>query len=375
LLEIWVLNANHGDSIVVRHVSGEREFTGVIDSNRVENSAVPAIGLLRRLGVERLDFVALTHPHADHYMGLHEILGAYAGKISCFYTCPLAGDIQHRRKRLCEMYIQCAKQSDSEFARNAAADFVRLIVEADKQTKAGVLSWTEITGPDNVIHVDRPSGLQISFVLPLKKYKGEYFQLLDQGALPVLESSRVNDLSLAVRIEYAGHEFLLGGDASHRSWMDHKREFMRQGRGLRAIASKLPHHGSRDDCSDAVLEYIFESSEMVNQRYAVISANGRSHPSPATLGALKDRNVFPYCTNLAKMCGSKIRAMFTSDTASPETVRFVNAMDPEPRAALLSACQGDICVRVSATGEVSVQSQHSNACHLRGDLDGLPVIS
>jgi hypothetical protein len=75
------------------------------------------------------------------------------------------------------------------------------------------------------------------------------------------------------------------------------------------------------------------------------------------------------------MCGSKIRAVFTSDRASPETVRFVNAMDPEPRAALLSACQGDICVRVNATGEVSIHSQYANACHLRGDLDGLPVVS
>jgi metal-dependent hydrolase (beta-lactamase superfamily II) len=65
MLKVHVLNVEHGDSIIV-------EFNGsfgLIDSNRC-GQRIPALEKLQALGAERLRFVALTHPHHDHYRGI-----------------------------------------------------------------------------------------------------------------------------------------------------------------------------------------------------------------------------------------------------------------------------------------------------------------
>lgn len=86
MLRIHVLNVGHGDSIVLEHEdNGARSF-GVIDSNGVLGQDPPALVKLRALGAKRLSFVALTHPHADHFVGLHRILKEFDGEVGRIYT-------------------------------------------------------------------------------------------------------------------------------------------------------------------------------------------------------------------------------------------------------------------------------------------------
>jgi beta-lactamase superfamily II metal-dependent hydrolase len=370
VLKFWVLNVGHGDSVVVEFEANGQKHFGVVDSN-VHDKRVPALQKLQELGATQLSFVALTHPHADHYRGLAAILDAYP--VSNFFTYPLISDSK-RLKALTVVYKEVAKTSDSETVISAAADLVRLITTAHRRHQSGAMEWVDVTGATNQIRPIGFEGVVVHGLLPLKKYKGEYFQQLDTGTFE-LETKKQNDLSLVLRFAYGGTEVVLGADATLRSTMDHKRELEKTNEKLHASVVKLPHHGSRHDCTEGAIDYFFGERAKIKRRVALISADGRSHPAPATLKALHSRGILPYCTNLAKICGGNVRRMFVGPGIAADVAKWINAHDPNLSDATRPACQGDICVAVRPDGELTVTRQHNNACAYRGDLDLLPPLS
>ena len=78
LLNVVVFGPGRGESCVVRLPNGE---LGVVDGCRKTND--PTLALLESLrGPDsRLAFVALTHPHEDHYGGLAELLDRWSGQV------------------------------------------------------------------------------------------------------------------------------------------------------------------------------------------------------------------------------------------------------------------------------------------------------
>jgi hypothetical protein len=190
-----------------------------------------------------------------------------------------------------------------------------------------------------------------------------------------LEAPPANSISLALEIQYAGITVVLGGDAPFTSWFDHQKDALRSGKRSQAQVVKLPHHGAKDDCKPTVLNYIFRQTDDSEPRYALISANGRSHPATETLQALASSKIKPYCTNLARICGMKIPQLYASSKVDPQTAKFLNTMDIDPLPMAMQPCQGDIHVKIEHTGRIFVTPQYMNACHLRGDLDQLPLLN
>jgi hypothetical protein len=73
ILEITVLWPGFGESVVL-HIPGFG--WGVIDSCVFKGSCLP-LCYLKRLNVDRLGFVFLSHPHQDHYQGMDDLLNAF----------------------------------------------------------------------------------------------------------------------------------------------------------------------------------------------------------------------------------------------------------------------------------------------------------
>ena len=65
---VQVLDVGQGDSILVRSPEGKM---ALIDAGPSREGALNA---LRRAGVQRLDLVALSHHHSDHYGGMEEVV-------------------------------------------------------------------------------------------------------------------------------------------------------------------------------------------------------------------------------------------------------------------------------------------------------------
>ncbi|SVC49155.1 uncharacterized protein METZ01_LOCUS302009 [marine metagenome] len=67
-VQITFLDVGQGDAILIRSPEGQ---TALVDAGR--NSPVPA---LRELGVEQIDLLVASHPHADHIGGMADVINS-----------------------------------------------------------------------------------------------------------------------------------------------------------------------------------------------------------------------------------------------------------------------------------------------------------
>lgn len=367
MLAIHILNAGHGDSIVIEYQGDGDPAYAVIDSNRESGQTPPALIKLRQLGAERLSFVALTHPHADHYKGLLDILEEYRGCIDNFYSFPLDHNKEGRLDNLIKIYMELFSESDGVTIRSSLSEYLKIIYEVKKNI--GLDRWEEHGGLENAIAPTGFAGVEIHSILPMKSVKGDYFQLIEKQSPDVVENPDLNDLSLAYQITYKGRRLILGGDAPYLSWVEHKRGNKRREQEINADLAKLPHHGSDKDCKQEIIDYIFTPD---GDRFACISANGRSHPHKNTLMALKKQNVMPYCTNLAIDCGAAARKSVLYDNSlKPDLALFLNRALEEIPGQRYQPCQGNISIIIDDTGNLSIETEHGLPCPYRGDYDSI----
>jgi len=366
LLRLHVLNVGHGDSLILERIRDDGRAFALIDSNKSATDASPALTKLRQLGADELSFVMLTHSHADHFTGMSAVLDAYQGKISAFYSFP----VDRERKRLLAMASKVADAAkiDSKAVLEQKYELLRILLFANGMGH----KWEMPCGPRSVIDGEGFDDVEFDIVNPPANEKGKLFESIDRGTYDPSDI-RQNDLSLACLVTYRGHRLLLGGDATIANWRFAAARWSKRGLSspLGCSASKLPHHGSRIDSADTVLDSIFAGAEPDHStRFALISADGSSHPHADVLRALRARGIKPYCTNLARMCGGgTLKRLIPTDGLDPRFARYINSSEFAEARAESNACQGEICLEISDSGELNVRRQFDVACPVRGEVD------
>ena len=222
----WVMVAcdvGQGDGLVLNVVDG----TALVVDAGPDPSAMHRC--LRRLGVERVPLVVLTHFHADHVDGLEGVLeGRAVGAIEVTSLAdPLSG------VRLVEAV---AERAGVPVQRASYGETRRL----------GPLSW-------QVIAPSRPP--------------------------PATSDSPPNDASVVLLVETKGIRILLLGDEEDLS----QTRLRRETGGLRADVLKVAHHGSASQDPDLV--------RGLGARLAVVSVgvdNDYGHPAPSLMALLRD---------------------------------------------------------------------------------------
>jgi len=367
LLTFHFLNVNHGDSIVIEYQNDIEKVFGVIDSNIVDpHSPPPALEKLKSLGAKKLSFIALTHPHADHYSGLSQIIDYYKNNISNFYSFPLDAFIPGRLKDIAKIYQKIHDNVDSPTLKRTLNEFVKILLFAKKYI--GLDKWQEPNGCDNKIAPEGFKGVSISVILPHPRYKGPYFQMIEQQSDEIIALEQLNNLSMAFQITYGDFEIILGGDGTNLSWSDHIKYSQNRGIQFGGDIVKLPHHGSHIDCTKRNIKHLFKDGD--GRKIACISANGRSHPHPDIFKILSKIKIDPYCTNLSKICGANIKEFEIIPEITPVLNRFICSVG-EPGRKGIQPCQGDITINIHKNGHVEVTPQYNNMCQYRGDFDFL----
>lgn len=206
-LEITILDVGQGDSALVRFPNKE---VILIDGGGIEGSdfdigrnvVAPA---LWRMGIHRIDWAILTHPHHDHYRGLGSIAEEFHPKTI------LTNGLE-------------APQTESVNWR----EFVRQLGD----------SGVSLVRADEVSPTRRIGDVTFEIVSPVF-HNGE----------------ELNDSSLVIVMRYGGHRFLFVGDLSKGG----EERLLQMEYDLSATFLKVGHHGSQDASSSEFLKAVHPS--------------------------------------------------------------------------------------------------------------------
>lgn len=183
LLEVHLINVEAADCILLR-LNG---LTMMVDSGR-ESTAGVVLDYLQALGIERLDYAFLTHPHDDHFGGYTHILRAIP--VDSFIL----------------------PESFREPATYRAKAFDDLLIE--------------LRIPTVYVQADQDG-------IPFGGATIWPYQWLASWAT-------TNDQSMVLRVQYGERAVLLAADVENNG---QKELALAHGDALRADILKMPHHG------------------------------------------------------------------------------------------------------------------------------------
>ncbi|MFQ5900211.1 MAG: DNA internalization-related competence protein ComEC/Rec2 [Thermodesulfobacteriota bacterium] len=189
-LEIAFISVGQGDSTLVEFPGGKTMLVdgGGIRSDNFDTGKRVIAPILWNKGINRIDYLVLTHPQADHLKGLVFIAENFG--IGEFWWNGDKGELEEY------------------------GELMQILEKKGIKTR--------------VIHKDTPSlyirGIKVE---PLHPPFGE-------------EGLGVNDLSLVLRLLYKRFSLLLAGDIEKEG----EEALLKSGIDIRAVAVKVPHHGS-----------------------------------------------------------------------------------------------------------------------------------
>ncbi|MBI1922683.1 MBL fold metallo-hydrolase [Candidatus Poribacteria bacterium] len=233
VFRIHFLDVGHGDSIVLQFDNGK---TYLIDHHETVGKTSPRDYLVSTLGVQEIETVVVTHPHADHFLGIRRILEA--------------------------LPIRQVWLSDPFRARPSYQAFKRMLEMRKEIRVLFPRSGTSVAEGVDRIRVLAP---------PAHLLRGTHEDI--NNASLVLKVSITNsqqDTSTSV---------ILGADAEIASWYH---ILMEHGQALQADVLKISHHGSQHGTDPEVIAAI-------RPRYSIVSVgkNAYGHPDSQTLAVIE----------------------------------------------------------------------------------------
>ncbi len=202
-LEVVFFDVGQGDAALLSLPNGRHLLVdaGVRDPY-TDAGARTLLSHLRRHGINRLDAVVVTHPHADHFGGLPALLREIE-----------IGQVVHNGQPYgSHLYAETFGLMDSLGVRN------HTVVGGDSLAL------------DPAVHL----------------------QVLAPDIAPHL-GAEANDGSVVLKVTYGGTSFLLTGDAEHAAETDLVAQY---GDLLRSDVVKVGHHGSRTSSTPALVERV-----------------------------------------------------------------------------------------------------------------------
>ncbi len=229
-LKVHFIDVGQGDSILIQQISGDTRHNMLIDAgNNWDGNYL--VDYLKKQGVNSLDYLIGTHPHADHIGGLDEIINNFN----------------------IEKVLMPRVTSNTQIFLD--------VVTAVKNKNLKIT--TPLVGDEYIL-----GDAKWVVLAPANKEYGNF-----------------NDYSIVTRLEFGDNSFIFTGDAEELS----ESEILQNPniQGIESNVLKLGHHGSRGSTSDSFLSAI-------SPQYAVISTgvdNSYEHPHGEILEKLKKRDI------------------------------------------------------------------------------------
>lgn len=233
-LNIYVLDVGQGDSILAIGPNGE---TILIDAGP-DNKVIEELGQVLPVSNKKIDYLILTHPHADHVAGMPELLNRY---------------------EIGTVYLTGVLHTSADYLY-----FLQLLEEGDYDTEF----------VDSYKKIELAPEFTLEFLAPLENFAEQKVENL-------------NNSSIINKISYKGESILLSGDAEYEEESAVLDFYLNNLEVLRADLYKVGHHGSKTASS-------YEFLNAIQPQMALISCgldNQFYHPHPSLLSKLEQKNI------------------------------------------------------------------------------------
>ena len=251
LLGLHVLGGGVGESIVLELPQGG---WGVIDcyAGRMRDPATNlTLQFLRERGVSELEFLALTHPHSDHYRGLLDLLEGFP--IRQFWR--FGGLSSKELPRLVRGLREDAEQRQNPRQRVEARYLDEVLRRVGFLRREADLQMTAMADVKPLYPLPRgglaaSGAAQVFSFAPLTNTIEQYQEGLgrcfdnEDRLLPAFPSLNQNATSAALRVVYGRTTLILGGDVPTGSWEEVLASPKVDNGWLSCQAVKVSHHGS-----------------------------------------------------------------------------------------------------------------------------------
>lgn len=299
MLRITFHGVGDGDCIVIEFPDSS---VGVVDSrSRPGSSRSPAVELVRG---KKLAFCCMTHPHADHYRGLREVLEAAD---TAGWTTPL---FWHTLTDLDKVAndLFCLVDFDGKDPATLAQE------KTDLDYLANLFKWIATTHGSGFAESIRQvthrhiAGVDISLNAPSSAAWSAYFDGIKKCRKErrSLQYGLANDISLGLLLEYGGTRVWLLGDLGSREQLSLTGRLRAATPGsaakdVRARVLKVAHHGAKNSWDPAIPQAltVCDRTDII-----VLSADGSDHP---------DRSVFDGWIET----GKRVVGTWEPDAAAP----------------------------------------------------------
>lgn len=228
-MEVHFIDVGQGDATLVK--CGGQAL--LIDTGEADKGTAVQ-NYLKKQGVERLDYLILTHPDADHIGAAPVILTKF---------------------EVGQVFMSNFEKDNSTY---------RKLIQAldDKQQKPLI--------PEVGSTVTLGSSI-CTFLAPLEEYNDP------------------NNSSVAILLQNGDNRFLFTGDAQEEAETD----ILSSGQDIHADVYKAGHHGSRTSSGEAFLDAVEPASVVISCG----EDNSYGHPHAATMNQLRVRGIQVYRTD------------------------------------------------------------------------------
>lgn len=229
LLTVTFIDVGQGDSILIETPSGK---TMLVDGGE-RGAGDKVVRALREKGIERVNVMVSTHPHADHIGGLIKVLEKLP--VDSVYD-----SAKPHSSKTYEDYLTLIYEKDIPFHIARAGDEIPI----DDSVKIMVL-WPPDTDAGNPFHIEKLS---------------------------------VNDASVVLCVEFGNSALLLAGDVEAIV----ENELIRGGSLPNAQVLKIAHHGSITSSTDDFLNEVKPKIAVI----CVGAGNRYGHPHKEVIKSL-----------------------------------------------------------------------------------------
>lgn len=277
MLKIHFFNVAEGDSILMEYEGGSKPYRVLVDTGR---SSLPesagslrqtASRHLRKLGIEFIDTLILTHLHVDHIQDLPEIMKTV--RFGCIYSTWFPPDPTLRTREI---------HSELKAVRELPQDLNTIAEGVQIAERSGTELMT-VTGDTNLpidsaygsILIRMPSGDTLPYqnAVCSRLFTGD-----DVPEDEIFRAAKLrNSNSLRILVRYAGKVISLDGDYLA---CDAENEVQSP-----CDILKVAHHGDKKSMTDKL-------ASMLRPKYAVISCmreyvGNKDRPSKTTAEQLR----------------------------------------------------------------------------------------